>query len=129
MPDVHYGAVLLSAGSVFVVGGLWYSPTGFLPLWMKESKSKAQEGHSIRVFGLAFLCALLSAFALAWLLGPEPELGRAVLMGLGVGVAFVAASFGINYSFSAHTLKHFLIDAGYQIVQFTIYGVILGLWK
>jgi hypothetical protein len=41
----------------------------------------------------------------------------------------VAASFGINYQFANWRTVLWLIDGGYHSVQFTIYGLILGLWR
>jgi hypothetical protein len=45
-----------------------------------------------------------------------------------VGAGFVATSFGINYAFAQRSLKLWLIDGGYHLLQFTLYGLILGLW-
>ena len=39
-----------------------------------------------------------------------------------------AASFGINYQFANKTFAIWLIDGGYHVGQFLIYGLILGLW-
>jgi len=43
--------------------------------------------------------------------------------------AIVAASFGINYQFANRRTVLWLIDGGYHSAQFTIYGLILGLWR
>ena len=48
--------------------------------------------------------------------------------GLLVGAGFVAASFGINYQFAQRSFKLWLIDSGYHIVQFMVFGLVLGLW-
>jgi hypothetical protein len=40
----------------------------------------------------------------------------------------VAASFGINYLFEQKSFTLFLVNGGYHTVQFTLYGLILGLW-
>jgi CRISPR/Cas system-associated protein endoribonuclease Cas2 len=48
--------------------------------------------------------------------------------GLMIGFFWVATSFAINYSFAQRSLKLWLIDAGYHLLQFALYGVILGLW-
>jgi hypothetical protein len=49
-------------------------------------------------------------------------------VGFVVGVFFVATSFGINYAFAQRSLKLWMIDGGYHIVQFILIGVILGAW-
>jgi hypothetical protein len=48
--------------------------------------------------------------------------------GFSAGLCWVAASFGINYLFEQKTLTLFLVNGGYHTVQFTLYGLVLGLW-
>lgn len=122
-------AVLAAAVSAFALGGVWYGPL-FKRAWCREAgiDMDASTRHPAIVFGTAFVAALVAAFALAWFLGPRPEIHAAVHAGLMVGLAFVATSFGINYAFAGRSLKLWLIDAGYHVLQFALYGVILGLW-
>ncbi len=80
------------------------------------------------MFATAFVASLVAAAAFAWLLGPAPDLLLAVHNGLLVGLAIVAMSFAINYTFAQRSLKLWLIDGGYHTLQFALYGLILGLW-
>jgi hypothetical protein len=43
-------------------------------------------------------------------------------------VGFVATSFGINYQFADRTLALWVIDGGYHVAQFALFGVVLGVW-
>ncbi|WP_255470524.1 DUF1761 domain-containing protein [Pseudoxanthomonas sp. 3HH-4] len=52
----------------------------------------------------------------------------ALCRGALVGFCFVAASFGINYLFAQRGARLWLIDAGYHTLQFTLFGLVLGLW-
>ena len=45
-----------------------------------------------------------------------------------MSLAYVAMSFGINYAFAGRSFRLWLIDGGYHTLQFTLYGLILGLW-
>ena len=128
--DVNLWAVIGAALKSFLLGGLWYSPILFLDPWnkaMRRSKEDEQ-AHPARVFGLSFLFALVSAYLFARLIGPQPELGDALTMGLIVGLGFVALSFGINYQFADRPFRAWFIDGGYHTLQFALYGVVLGLW-
>ena len=88
----------------------------------------ANARHPAVVFGGAFVLSLVAAWALAAIIGrSEPSLLFAVHVGFLVGVCFVATSFGINYLFAGRSLKLWLIDAGYHVLQFTLYGLIIGL--
>ncbi|NJO13074.1 MAG: DUF1761 domain-containing protein [Gammaproteobacteria bacterium] len=48
--------------------------------------------------------------------------------GLSAGLCWVAGSFGINYLFEQRSLRLFLINGGYHTVQYTLIGLVLGLW-
>lgn len=130
MNDINLWAVLAAAVSAFLLGGLWYSPLMFLKAWSLENGTgypPPKGGHPAKVFGISFLFSLLSAFVFALWLGPNPELKNAVWQGFLVGFAFVAASFGINYQFANRTFLLWLIDGGYHILQFMLYGLVFAL--
>ena len=61
-------------------------------------------------------------------LGPEVTLSQGLFYGFSAGLFWVAASFGINYLFERKPLSLFLVNGGYHTLQFTLYGLILGLW-
>ena len=126
---INWLAVIAAALSAFLLGGIWYGPL-FKNTWCREAGVDPDKpnGHPARVFGVAFVAALFSAVFFAWLLGPAPHLHLAVHHGFMVGLAFVAMSFAINYSFAGRSLKLWLIDGGYHTLQFLVYGLILGLW-
>jgi hypothetical protein len=50
------------------------------------------------------------------------------IAGFSAGLSWVAASFGINDLFEPKSLVLFLINGGYHTVQFTVIGLVLGLW-
>ena len=51
------------------------------------------------------------------------------MYGFMTGFFFVAASIGIIYLYEHKSLKLFLINAGYQILTYTIIGAIIGVWQ
>lgn len=123
---INWLAVLLAALSAFLLGGLWYSKLLFLDAWQRHSGAPVQAGHPGKVFGTSFVFALISATAFAALLGYQPTPVKGLIYGAVVGFAFVAASFGINYSFAQKSPVLWLIDGGYHTVQFMLYGLIVG---
>lgn len=126
---LNWLAVIVAAVSAFVLGGIWYGPL-FKTAWCREAgiDMDAKPAHPARVFGTAFVAALVAAAAFAWWLGPAPELEYAVRHGVLAGVGIAAMSFGINYAFAGRSLKLWLIDGGYHTMQFALYGMILGAW-
>lgn len=131
MPEVNWLAVIAAAVSSFVVGGLWYSPALFGKAWQKEAgltDEQLKAGNPAKIFGGSLVLSLIAAAVFAMFLGPKPGLGFAFGAGLSAGLCWVAASFGINYLFEHRSLRLFLINGGYHTVQFTVIGVVLGLW-
>ncbi|CAN5820250.1 MAG: DUF1761 domain-containing protein [Pyrinomonadaceae bacterium] len=131
MDQVNFLAVLVAAVSAFLLGGLWYSPILFGKIWARDagvSYDQPKKTHAAIVFAVSFLFSLIAATVFALSLGRNPALNTAVRDGLAIGACWVATSFGINYQFASRTFKLFLIDAGYHVGQFTLYGLILGLW-
>lgn len=130
MEGINVWAVLVAAVSSFMLGGIWYGPL-FKNVWCREAgvdPDPAKGGHPAKVFGGAFVLSLLAAYVFAMFLGPAPALKFAVGAGAAAGFCWVAASFGINYLFANRSLKLWLIDGGYHTLQFTLYGLVLGLW-
>jgi len=131
MDQINFLAVLVAAASAFLLGGAWYSPVIFGKIWGREagvSEDPPKKGHPGAVFAVSFIFSLIAATVFALFLGRNPTLTTAVRDGMAIGTCWVATSFGINYQFANRTFKLFLIDAGYHVAQFTLYGVILGLW-
>ena len=129
MSNVNILAVVVAALSSFALGGLWYSNALFGAAWRRAAGGPEVQGHPAKVFGLSFLFALVAAFAYALIVPPPSSAAAAVAQGVLIGAGIVAASFGINYQFANRRTVLWLIDGGYHTVQFTIYGLILGLWR
>jgi hypothetical protein len=133
-PHNHW-AILVSGIAIFMIGGLWYSPVLFAKPWVRlmgktEDEMRAKAGGAgsyVAVFG----CGLLTAFALALVLG---HVGT-VTIGGALVVAFVcwlgftgATSFG-SALFSAQPLALWAINSGYNLVAFVVAATILTLWR
>jgi hypothetical protein len=126
---INWVSVLVAALATFVIGGPWYSPALFLRPWQAAMNITADtRGHPARVFGLAYLFSVVSCALLASMLGQEAGAARGLELGLWVGTAFVAASYGINYQFANRRFVALCIDGGFHILQFAVFGLVLGAW-
>jgi hypothetical protein len=132
--SINPGAVVVAAVCSFLLGGPWYSDLLFKKAWMRAAKRSgdampdAAQRHPAYVFGVSFVFALIAAWIFALWIGPNPPLGYAVSRGLMAGGGFVATSLGINFLFSSRSVLLWAIDAGYHVVQFALFGLVLGLW-
>ena len=130
MPEANWLAVFAAAISAFLLGGLWYSPALFGRAWQRSAgltDEQLKGGNAAKIYGGAFVLSLVAAATFAMFLGKLPA-GIATAYGFCAGLAWVAASFGINYLFERRPLSLWLVNGGYHTLQFTLYGLILGLW-
>jgi hypothetical protein len=128
--QVNWLAILAATASAFLLGGLWYGPL-FKKAWCREAgmDPDTKPAHPGRVFAVAIICAFLAATIFSMLMPPSANAVDGFGVGFVVGLFFVSMSFGINYAFAQRSLKLWMIDSGYHILQFILYGAILGAWK
>jgi hypothetical protein len=81
------------------------------------------------VYLVTLLAAAAGAIALAWWLGTSPGLRNGALGGFVAGLAIAGGSLGLNYAFAGRGLSLWLIDAGFHVLRFTVFGVIIGLMQ
>jgi Protein of unknown function (DUF1761) len=142
MGDINIPAALLAGVLGFFVGGFWYSKRVFGAAWGKangyfdasgnlrpEIQAKASAKHPARAFAIAIPFSLVAAVVFALLIGPRPDLVFALKWALLLSGGLVATSFGINYQFCIdRTMVSWAVDAGYHVVQFLVFALVLGLW-
>jgi hypothetical protein len=132
MPEVNLLAVLLCGISSMVLGALWYSPALFARAWQSGvglSDERIRSGNMALIYGTTFVLSLLAAYVFALFLGPDMGLWSSVGAGAAAGIFWVAASFGISYLFERRSLGLWLINGGYHALQFTLFGLVLGLFQ
>jgi hypothetical protein len=120
-------AVAAAAASTFVLGGLWYSLL-FAKSWQRAAgvtDDQLKVGQA-RVFIGSALLAIVQALSLAAFIGAGgAAFGTAA--GAAAGITWVATAFGVNYLFERRPLRLYLINAGYNVLSFTLMGVLIGL--
>ncbi|MDQ3071271.1 MAG: DUF1761 domain-containing protein [Acidobacteriota bacterium] len=130
--DINYLAVLAAALSTFVIGGLWYSPLMFHKAWMTtnsltEADLKGGEG---RIFGLAFLMALVMAANLAaFLSAPGTTVSWGMAAGALTGLGWILPAIATVALFERRSPRYVAINGGYFAVAFIVMGAILGAWR
>lgn len=130
--SINFWAVLVSAISTFLIGGLWYSPILFGKVWMKENGFTEEDvkNHSAaRKFGVSFLMALIMAANLAAFLGDKADIAFRATAGFLTGAGWVLTGIAVIGVFENKSWRYILINGGYHTIAFTIMGVILGAWK
>jgi Protein of unknown function (DUF1761) len=127
---INWLAVAVAAVAGFPLGALWYGPL-FGRSWMALTgitKERASQANMAKIYGTTLLLNLLIATSLAMFIGPTGNLQDGLFAGFMAGFTFVAAAFGITYLFEFRSFKLWAINAGYQVVFFSVMGTILGAW-
>jgi hypothetical protein len=117
---VNLLAVLAAAAVTMVIGGLWYSPLLFARPWMvamgmdPDDKAKIAEMQkgAAKLYTLAFLASLLSAFVLGKLFVrlEVVDLQRAMMFSIAIWAGFVATVQLTNTLFGNKPIKLWFID-------------------
>jgi hypothetical protein len=127
---VNWLSVFVAALSGFVIGGLWYGPL-FQKPWMRASgmtKERGAQGNMPLIFGGAYVLNLVAATGIALQNGSHTGWLFGLHIGLMAACFFIAPALGVIYLFEMRPLKLWLINAGYQIVNFSAMGAIIGAW-
>jgi hypothetical protein len=128
--SINWLAVVVAALSGFVVGGLWYGPL-FRKPWMAASGmtfEKGAQGNMPLTFGGAYVLNLIGAIGIAVIIGDHGGIANGAHAGLFTAFFFVATALGVVYLFEQRPLKLWLINAGYQLVNFAAMGAVIGAW-
>lgn len=122
-------AVLAASGAAMLLGGLWYSPLLFEKRWQQlvATPTDREPGNPVVIYGGAFVLILLSAAVFHAFLGPNPDFAFATGVGFAAGVAWAAGTIWISYLFEGRARGLYLINGGYHITQYTVYGLVFGL--
>ena len=130
---MDFVAVLAGSIAAFAVGGIWFGPKTFYPLWWKAlGKTPGQmPGDSYGmgvVFGLTFVSQLVQAVALTWLLNELQLTGlvAGATIGLFVGVAFAAMPSLTHRLFGQQGFTVWAIEVGGDIAALTVMGAVIG---
>jgi hypothetical protein len=130
---LNWLAVIVAALSIFLIGGLWYSPILFGKVWMKEnnfSDENLKKGNMTKIFGLTFLFSIVMAFNLAMFLNDaNTTTSWGAIAGFLAGFGWVAMSIFTIGQFERKSTKYMLIHGGYVTISFVVMGLIIGLWR
>ncbi len=122
-------AVVVAALAGFPLGMLWYGPL-FQKAWMAASGVSAEQGRAaspVKLYGTVLALNLIACSSLAMFIG-NGDWRFGLFAGFMTGTTFVSVGLGVCYLFEFRTLRHWLINAGYMTVYFSLAGTILGAW-
>ncbi len=128
--DVNWLAVLVASIVVFALGAVWYAPPVLGKTWLRLTGIDPDApGPSVAaVMSAGFATTAISVSALALFLGPSAGVASGLAAGLVAGVGISSMTVVLNGLYEGRSATLMAINAGYQIVIFTVAGLILGAW-
>ena len=137
--SVNWFAVVVCVLVSMISGSLWYNPKTFYPVWRKGigTPEKAEPGSAnmSMVWGLTVFSSFVQAVAMALMVNAMGGLmgGTNLMTGAGTGfmlwLGFVAPTYLVNKLFAGQSLKIWGIEVGNHLVNFVLFGAILGAWR
>jgi len=127
----NWWAILAATVLAFVLGGLWYGPV-FGSAWMVAIGKTAEDLEpSPTPFVVSFFAALVTAVTLAWLIQALQiaTWQGGALLGLAMGIGFIATSMASDTAFCGWGIRLWLIQSGYRVVYSILMGALLGGWQ
>jgi hypothetical protein len=126
---INWLAVIVAAVAPFLIGSLWYGPV-LGKTWMRLTgitKETPGQNPMALTMGVTAVLNLIIATSLALFIGGG-NLQFGLFAGLAAGLTFVAMALGVIYLFESRPFKLWLLNAGYQVIVFTVMGTIIGAW-
>jgi hypothetical protein len=131
--QINWLAVVAAALSMFVLGGVWYSPILFGGIWMRANgftELDVKRCNKTRAFGGSLVLALVMSANLAFFLAdPTTTVLWGISAGALAGIGWVAAGFTVVSLFESRSWSYIFVNSGYLIVAFVLMGAILGAWR
>ncbi|MEY4993761.1 MAG: hypothetical protein RIS82_883 [Actinomycetota bacterium] len=136
--QINWLAVFVASIAGFVIGGIWFGPKTFYPIWWKLNGNEPVNGpdgsNPLVLFGSTYVATLAQATTVAVLV----ELGSVVIAGFGaweglatgalVGAGVAAASSLSHRLFARQGFGVWIIEVGQDIVSLAAMGLIIGGW-
>ena len=137
--NINYLAVIACAVVSMVTGYVWYGPL-FGKKWAKITGAKAEDLEARKemqkkagpLYGVQFILSLFQIWILAnFILGSVD--GTGLISSLWIWAGFVmptvAGASMWNNDSAKVSWTRFWFQAGYQLLNFVIFGLILSLWR
>jgi Protein of unknown function (DUF1761) len=129
--SINWLAVVVSVIVAMVSGFLWYHPKLFFPAWWAGIGKSGEPGNpDPMIWVFAIIAAIIQAVAVALLVNlmGSTTAASGALAGFMLWLGFVAPTNLVNKLFAGHGFRVWAIEAGNHLVNFLIFGAILGAW-
>lgn len=136
IPSINYLAVVLAAVLSFLIGAWWHSPWGFGKEWQRMMGLTPEDMRRMPLTGtqamlIGFIVTVLVAYVLAHFVVLFGIVGWADSLNLGfwVWLGFLAPTLANGWLWEGKSLKLFIFNAAYALVNIEVLALVLGSWR
>ena len=131
--ELNFLAILVSAGIIWILGALWYSPLLFAKPWvaivgrqMGEKPKGVVKGMVSSFIGDLLLSLVLAHFVV-W--AHAHGFGHGAFIGLLCWIGFVVSPLYPQSIYEGRPFRYFAINSGYWLIALGVVGGLLAVWR
>jgi hypothetical protein len=136
---VNWLAVVVCVVVSMISGTIWYNPKTFFPIWWKgigKTGEPGMQGNMGMTWALTLLSSFIQAVAMSFMVDAMGSLmtggvsaATGAMTGFMLWFGFIAPTYLVNKLFAGHGLQVWAIEVGNHLVNFVLFGAILGAWQ
>lgn len=136
---INWLAVIVCVIVSMISGTIWYNPKTFFPIWWKgigKTGEPGMQGNMGMTWTLTILSSLVQAIAMSFMVNAMGSLmtggvsaATGAMTGFMLWFGFIMPTYLVNKLFAGHGLKVWAIEIGNHLVNFVLFGAILGAWR
>jgi hypothetical protein len=137
--SVNWLAVVVCVVVSMVSGSIWYNPRTFFPIWWRgigKTGEPGMQGSMGMTWALTILASFVQAIAMSFMVDAMGSLmtggvsaATGAMTGFMLWFGFIMPTYLVNKLFAGHGLTVWAIEVGNHLVNFVLFGAILGAWQ
>lgn len=137
--SVNWLAVIVCVVVSMITGSLWYNPRTFFPTWWKgigKTGEPGMQGNMGMTWTLTILSSFVQAIAMSFMVDAMGSLmtggvsaATGAMTGFMLWFGFIMPTYLVNKLFAGHGFNVWAIEVGNHLVNFVLFGAILGAWQ
>lgn len=135
--SINWLAVVACVVVSMISGSIWFGPKTFFPIWWKAIGKSEKEVPGMEnmgmVWGLTALASFVQAVFMALMVNAMGSLSGGATLASGATAGFVlwlgfVAPSSLTNKLFAGQLKAWVLEVGNHLINFVLFGALLGAW-
>jgi hypothetical protein len=136
---VNWLAVVVCVVVSMIGGSIWYNPRTFFPAWWRgigKTGEPGMQGNMGMTWTLTIVSSFVQAIAMSFMVDAMGSLmtggvsaATGAMTGFMLWFGFIMPTYLVNKLFAGHGFNVWAIEVGNHLVNFVLFGAILGAWQ